>query len=251
MAEIDLDQLERQLQLLEYQTFKGCGDPKCEKPPCLTYRSRQSTKPFRRPTRITARNQALTILARVPDAQSLICSSLLSSPDRNLPTLTPGRTDPSSFLQAFVSSKEINALFEGERKTRDPNLSKLLHNDHILCEDKAVWPLPHPQVTASAWMHYVVSPRQSQTEIDYEQMVDFIFRPPGYELPSARYEASVVRAISLFKMQKAVEHADYHFDLLVRPPGFVLDQKLAALPTDHHAPELGITRNASTVGVLP
>ena len=259
MANADLDNLNVLLRLLEYQAFIGCGNMACDKSSCYTYRSRVSPTPFRGPSRMAARNQALVLVNSFANAKLFVCDSLRNRPHEALPALCPEELDPNSFQQALVSSSLVDKLFEDYERGNDQVTSR--HNRHSLPNQprnrrlrQAVWPLPHARHTGRVWMSIIYCKRQQGDRTDLSQSARSILHPPGYETPSPTYECRVIRAISLFKMQEVVKSADFHYDMIVRPQGYFLDRYIGSIPLGERAVDLGGTEEPSSLGealVLP
>lgn len=112
-----------------------------------------------------------------------------------------------------------------------------------------LWPLPHPLVMARAWAN--IGERTKGGKIKAARQVSKkILQPFGYQTPTSQYQAAVVRTISLLRMQKAVQKADYHFDLIISPPQFFVNTNIGSLDLNREQQSaLGVTRAISRYGL--
>ena len=167
---------------------------------------------------------ALTLASR-PNARDLVCERL-----RPLEMLAcdtaPSHIDTSSPDQAVLSTKVMRDLFQSPvsliaNKTLRNNTTSSFDANHHL------WPLPQPIVAARAWMHHVAPGHDDAAALSRS-----ILHPPGYQVPTRHYETAVMRCISLLRMQKAVQTADYYWDLISSPAHFFVHANIGSVAID-------------------
>ena len=235
---VDLQNL---LRLLEAQSFFGCGSAACEKRPCLTFQQRMSSKPKRGPSRLTARACALAV-ASLSNPVQYLCEdvAVLQSVAAGRP---PKKIDTASFEQQLMTTATLRSLFEDDQ-TYTPVSSNSVSRTEALRISKTagnLWPLPHPTTTARAIL--------SMDPEEDPRAVRRALYPKGYEYPTVLYQANVIRAICMERMKRAIEYSDFHYDLLVWPPGYFLFHRFGTIPrTEFMERHLGIRSLPSDIG---
>lgn len=204
---------------------------------------------------LAARSMALAT-AKLPNATNFKCKNLtfLDLLGRSFSS----NLDPASVEQRIFATDVMNDLFDQEAF-----LERLRNGAHVAVHprpqtqlqlqrrmQKPLWPLPHISSPAKIWLLLVDRVRQSDPPVYLTSMAKQLLAPLGYEPPSAHYEAMVMRGVCLLRMQRAIESADFHYDLVHRPPEYFLDQKIGALSLwQELQSDLGLTVLPSRIGM--
>ncbi|KAL9053570.1 MAG: hypothetical protein Q9162_004667, partial [Coniocarpon cinnabarinum] len=234
-----------------HQIYQGCGDETCTKKPCLTYRARTSLQPFRRPSVLTARSWALTVASQ-PDAEKFLCETLWGRRSYAIDS-TPERIDNNNLEQVVFSTRVMSDLFEKPLSNdRDDEWSEELTSERVTTLARGrqdLWPLGLPLNTARVWTKHLEETYPNTVRARY-RLANAIIRPYGHEKPTPQYEAALIRAISMLRMQRAVQKADFHWDLVLSPPRFFMSENVGALRLNSQSEDLlGVTMRPSQIGL--
>ena len=176
-------------------------------------------------------------------AKDLLCLNLHIAGGREKP-VPPVQLDPTSFEQMVMSTRTMDLMFSepaghqteenkvGNRTKTEEALRGLSQRpiatrlNHKKSSTNSKWPLPHPLTIARNWLALL---KRSDQRLKPGQLSNIMFQSMynnGYENFTLEHEAAVVRAVCLLKMQEAVERADFHFDMVVRPQTYFLQDRV-------------------------